>query len=385
MSRRKLTTAAAAVLVSVAGGGVLFVTHAGAATTVSTPQKPAGWSYAQDPTYPTDAPAEYSADEPRSGNGSLKFAMTTNPDYRELDHAADVPLADVNEISYEWRKASTPDQPGNANGTAADAYVIYIDDGGDADIPLVWEPIYNHSYPGNKLPLNSWQTETGMQNGLWTVGGPQSETRPLTPFATIQSDHEDATVTGYGIYSGSGTNGIITYVDNVSLNGTNTNFELDPPPATTVTVTVSPQGRKDQTFAHGGNAALGSVTVSSWVDIERTTTTTNGASTTTYRVRAHTRMAEVSKVLRDQITLARLGAPGRVLADNTTVVSSGTTEPAVVESTTPFQKVNAGTTCAKPVQLQARGTGDVRWTDGGLSQGLSVLSALTTSKVCLPA
>jgi hypothetical protein len=137
-------------------------------------------------------------------------------------------------------------------------------------------------------------------------------------------------------------------------------------------------GETSKTYSHYGNPALGQFTIQTWVD-ERFDTTTGATA-----VRGHGRIVKVSKVVRTQVELVRLGrVAGGVLAENTTFVNSGTAPYA--ERVTAWVPVGDQFACADASPLWNRTSGSARWADGTLSSKVSLLGKPTEVEFCYPA
>ena len=151
---------------------------AAAANTIVTPANPDGWA----PTdVRTNATVGITADNARSGLGSLKFTTNTlvnGQDKADFTKTWAVPgrtLAALSDVSYEfYRDASSTtathyapvlrllfSNDNNTPGNAADDHVGY----------LIWEPNYNGF---GAIPTNAWQAENLFADNFWMryVAGP---------------------------------------------------------------------------------------------------------------------------------------------------------------------------------------------------------------------
>jgi hypothetical protein len=359
-----------------------LATSASAATTVSTPASPAGWSVANrpggagvrlDPTYAAN-PA------PHLGGGALRLNTPAEDDQVATYYAVtDTSIGDVDELSFDWYKTSTPVQGGSAGQSVA--YVVWVKPNLDPDpaeplVPLTWEPLYqpNIIHPDNVLPTNVW-----MHSNLTAAGtNCWGDTGECHTWQSFQAQYPFGVVVAYGLNQGTSNPGVVSYADNVSFRGNAVNFELNPPAPNPPTVTVAPQGTTSQTWSHGGNPALGGIKVEAWVDIERTCSNTNVC---TYRVRGHDRVSKVGSTVRVQSDAARLGSPDRagyLAADGAR--NSGN-DNSSVESMTPWVAVRAGTLCSNPFRLWTGVTASARWADTK-STTVTARSNATTSRVC---
>lgn len=135
-------------------------------------------------------------------------------------------------------------------------------------------------------------------------------------------------------------------------------------------------GDADHTFYHLGNPAAGSVTVEVWVD-ERDTDTHD------YFLRGHVRVTKGAKATRVQVDLVRLGratGAGGTLVQTTVSRNSGAAQS--VEMTTDWVQVLDSFECPDPFEAWTRGTASVRWTDGRLSTGVTLLGGRSEIDYC---
>ena len=366
-----------AVLTAVSAALVATTPASAAAVATSTPSAPAGWSVDNRPGGAGDrVDPVYSGEQPRSGNGSLRFDTPAEESQVATYHALNGKLAAVNSLSFDWLKANTPVSGGSAGQSVS--FVLWLDEDGDPSTAdpaaMQWEPVYNgYGAPGNVLPTGAWQHSNLLADGT-NCWGDTGECHTFQEFQT--KTYPNATMTAFGFNQGTSNPSVVSYADNPEVNGVTTNFELD---NTTTTVTVSPQATTSADYAVGN----GNARVTAWVDIERTTKTTGSATTRSYRVRSHTRVAELNGIGSVQSDLSRLGTPTAVLTENTSPANGGALSQ--VDSVSPWVAVGAATACDNPVALRARGTGSARADNKVLRTGMTVLTPLTTSQVCLPA
>ncbi len=234
---------------------------AAAANTIVTPANPDGWG----PTdVRTNATVGITADNARSGLGSLKFTTNTivsGQDKADFTKTWAVPartLAALTDVSYEfYRDASSTtathfapvlrllfSNDNNTPGNAADDHTGY----------LVWEPNYNGF---GAIPTNAWQAENIFSDYFWMryVGGPNNNgvcEKTIQNFAVTLNDWKTANPQGqpgdcvapnlgsgttylYGVNTGVGSGWGATflgYVDNVVVafgaDVVSANFEPNP-------------------------------------------------------------------------------------------------------------------------------------------------------------
>jgi hypothetical protein len=137
---------------------------------------------------------------------------------------------------------------------------------------------------------------------------------------------------------------------------------------------ITPDGWTEKTWAHFGNWTKGEVSAESWTDLNWpcSGTTDNDQDCMIEDVRGHSLVRKVYKVTRTEIDFTRLGRyPAGVLAVNDTNLNSGTLP--VIEHRTPWVQV-AQFCGAEDFRTWTRVTFAVRWSDGRLTKGLSLLS-----------
>lgn len=210
---------------------------AAATTVVVTPANQQGWTAA------TGAGGVLSTvAEPTAPGGRAVLQMTTtasNDSYAEYDHEANVPLAQVTQLSFATRQVSGPSY-------ADPAYYIYVDLNGAApggEVPFVYEVYYNGTVqPG---VWQQWDVAAGL---LWTGytftdgscavvgtgGGP-----PTYTLAGLKAACPNAVVIGFGVFAGSYNPNYVVQTDLVNFNGTIYDFEQF------VTPTTKDQCKKD--------------------------------------------------------------------------------------------------------------------------------------------
>lgn len=204
-------TAVALVAVNIATDSA----QASPTTIVSTPTNPNGW-YTEDV-----APTYVSTPSPTDGLGQLKFDTplpASKNNYFHLTGPSGVPLAGVSGLAYSVKNSSGGPE------AAYDMEVLTTGTGGYTT--LVWEPYQN----GNPLVANgAWNRYTNLESGKWwsshianPAPGSQSSPQLLSFF---QATYPNATAITYAVGQGSHNAGSISYVDDVSFEGTTTNFE----------------------------------------------------------------------------------------------------------------------------------------------------------------
>ncbi len=122
-----------------------------------------------------------------------------------------------------------------------------------------------------------------------------------------------------------------------------------------------------------GNPAYGEVRAEVWVDHWDDDVDGDGLADREF-IRGHARVCKLSKALRVQVDLVRLGnyTHGGVLAENRTLRNSGTATCA--ESVTAWVPVTSSTNCPNPFEGIARGTFSIRWSNTGRLSQVSFLS-----------
>jgi hypothetical protein len=184
-------------------------------TIVSTPTNTNGW-FTED-----GAPAYVADPAAIDGLGELQYGTSTSSskvNYFHATGASGVPLSGVNGLSYSVR---------NSSGGPEAAYDMEVFTTGTAGYTtLVWEP-YQNGFP--LVASGAWNTYSNLENGRWwsthffgTGAGSQSSPQPLSFFQTA---YPNANVVTYGVGQGSGNPGSVSFVDDVSFEGTTTNFE----------------------------------------------------------------------------------------------------------------------------------------------------------------
>lgn len=141
-------------------------------------------------------------------------------------------------------------------------------------------------------------------------------------------------------------------------------------------------GETVRSFYHYGNPALGEFRTSVWVDEWLDDVDGDGVPDRQL-IRGHARNCKVSKVLRTQVDLVRLGnaTQGGIFDETTTPVNSGTAPCA--DSTTDWILVTEPPACAETFEAWTRGTFSARWSDYRLSSNVSYLSDRSGWEWCL--
>lgn len=212
--KRLIALCAAAVGVS-----VWAATAIAAATVVVTPANTQGWSTAD--TRPGGT-VTYVADASAPGGSALRLTTdATNAAKAQYMHAANVPLADVSELSYSTKQ--------NAGPAVADASYQLVITTATGYTTLVYEPYWN----GTVTP-GAWQTWDVASGQFWSSkdlvcsngelkpggGGP-----PLYTLADVESACPDATVAGFGVNVGTYNPNYDVETDLVDFNGTTYDFQ----------------------------------------------------------------------------------------------------------------------------------------------------------------
>jgi hypothetical protein len=246
---KKWMAAVAALAVAAVGGFMVFGQGgASAATAKSTPSHTASWAGSGRVPRPSYVGEQHPT---ASDFGSLKFVTTATTPQRAYYRPASGKLSDIDQMSYQWFKApDAADAPAGAAGQVT-AYVLWFDvnDAAENVFAAVYEPVYEVNpdgtarYPGNVLPTGAWQTANLFApSARWYVA--QDDPQKYTPFSDIQARFPNATLNLVGLNQGSGNDGVTSYVDHVSLNGDDTDFETDPTPGILSAVLSQPGSTK---------------------------------------------------------------------------------------------------------------------------------------------
>ncbi|MFZ1414109.1 MAG: Calx-beta domain-containing protein [Defluviicoccus sp.] len=196
-------------------------------------------------------------DQPRSGDGSLKQALTAGADKSGVSFgfaAGDLShlLGDLSAVSYEWFRDVSSTNPDGQHPSLK----LFVDgDGSDATtndrVTMVFEGAYNGR---TVAPEGTWVTDVATAANFWvfhsaTSGYPGAPgvvevydktlaewiAEAVTFGGWTDPIGANAVVRGVAIESGSGWNGLFTgYVDNVNVSFANAsdviaNFEVAPP------------------------------------------------------------------------------------------------------------------------------------------------------------
>lgn len=203
-----------------------FAAKAAGNTVVVTPANTQGWSTADTRpggavNYVSDATSPYPS-------GALQLTTdATNTAKAQYLHAADnVPLSDVNALSYYTKQNSGP-------AVADPSYQLAVDLNGSAAggfTNLVYEPYWN----GTVAP-GTWQQWDVASGQFWSsstftdgtcsvvngAGGP-----PFYTLADLQANCPDAVVVGYGVNIGTFNPNYNVETDGFVFNDTTYDFEL---------------------------------------------------------------------------------------------------------------------------------------------------------------
>ena len=229
------TLAAAVILASNSAIALPFVLPQRAfAATAITPSSMGSWS----PVTTTGGTVSFTAVAGApSGAGAAKLVTINDNDSRArltTNEFSGTALADVTEASY-WSKV---DAASNAAGSVS--YSINVDTDGDLSTTadrtsLNHEPYWQNAGSPDPAPVvhgtwQEWDVAAGLFWSSATVsgfaagaGGP-----PLYTLAEAKALAPAAKVVSVSVYIGSYNPSYVTYVDLVSFNGTEYNFEADP-------------------------------------------------------------------------------------------------------------------------------------------------------------
>ena len=205
-------------------------------TMVVTPTNQQGWSTAD--TRPGGAVGFVVDSIAPSGNGALQLTTDpTNEAKAQYMHAANVPLADVTELSYYTRQISASFAEGEAS------YQLPVCLGGVVGTncigftTFVFEPYENPGLgtPGGTVIPNVWQ-QWDVDSGLfWSSrtasgGGACNTTAgaggaPFYTLAGLKSVCPNAVVVGFGVNIGTYNPSYNVYTDLFNFNGTVYDFE----------------------------------------------------------------------------------------------------------------------------------------------------------------
>jgi hypothetical protein len=206
-------------------------------TIVVTPTNQQGWSTADTrPGGTVDFVVDASAP---SGIGALQ--LTTNATMAakaQYLHAASIPLADVNDLSYYTRQVNAPLFPG-----ADPSYQLIVCLGGVTPsgcagfTTFVFEPYENPGFgtPGFGVIPNIWQKWDVSAGDFWSSrtasgGGTCTTTAgnggaPFYTLAVLKTMCPNAVVAGFGVNIGSNNPSYNVYTDKFNFNGTTYDFE----------------------------------------------------------------------------------------------------------------------------------------------------------------
>jgi len=215
----------------VAAVSMPFAAHAVATQVVVTPSNMQGWT--TDDTRPGGA-VNFVADPTAPGTphtGALQLTTdATTTSKAQYMHAANIPLANVTELSYATKQNSAPfDQ-------AAASYQLPVCLGGvsgttcNGFTTLVYEP-----YENGTVTQGNWQTWNVANGQFWssrtaTDGASCNLTAgaggaPFYTLANLKTNCPNATVVGFGVNIGSNNPSYNVETDLVNFNGTTYNFE----------------------------------------------------------------------------------------------------------------------------------------------------------------
>lgn len=176
---------------------------------------------------------------PPLGVGSAEMRTPDNPSKVQLftDLFEGTTLASIRAISYSTLRSAAPT---GSPATAALNIAVDLDNSGTFDGTLVYEPYMNGGDPGANV-WKTWDAYAG-GNGKWWYTKAGTAANPIaalnacgqaTPcaFSTYQSAAPFARVRGgLGLNQGTFNAGVVSYVDNLTINTTSSasTFDLDP-------------------------------------------------------------------------------------------------------------------------------------------------------------
>ena len=231
--KQVMSGAVAAVVMSI---GMPLSALAASSTVTVTQQNQQGWSTADTRTGGTISFIKDSTSPAPSGALQLRTDATTTSKAQYL-HAANVPLTDVNSLSYYTKNISL---------TRADADPSYqlptcllgLDAPKTEKNPIgcngfttfVFEP-----YQNGTVMSNDWQNWNVLNGQLWssrTVGSGTCQTvngaggPPFYSLAAIKTSCPKAVVVGFGVNIGSNNPNFTVETDLVNFNGTSYDFQF---------------------------------------------------------------------------------------------------------------------------------------------------------------
>lgn len=213
-----------------------FAAKAAGTQVVVTPTNTQGWStadtrpggavnFVNDSTAPGNPHAgalQLTTDN--SNNGAVPPTFTAKAQYL---HEANVPLANVSELSYSTMQNSASFPQGDPS------YQLLVNLGGTTGFTtLVFEP-YENTSQGIVTP-GSWQSWNVATGDMWSSRSYSGGTctvvaggggAPYYTLAQLQSNCPDAVVVGFGVNVGSNNPNYDVEADLVDFNGTTYNFE----------------------------------------------------------------------------------------------------------------------------------------------------------------
>ncbi len=190
-------------------------------TLVVTPSNPQGWTTGD--TRPGGS-AAITTSRPRSGIGSLELNTNGSAAKAQFQRNADYgQLSNVTQLSFDWNRSSTS----TALGHLAPALQLSGFNSNSQFYTLTWERVYN----ANTTPTDTWVSENLTSQLFWVrIGGVNydqpADMRTLGAWLSDSRIGQNASVFSLLVNAGSGwANQFQGFADNVSINGTNFNFE----------------------------------------------------------------------------------------------------------------------------------------------------------------
>jgi hypothetical protein len=232
---------------SILGAGVALALVAGtayAATVVVHPGDMDGWTSNTSGTS-SSVTFENGPGTPPLGSGSVELSVGADGNgaaqVRNASYGGTL-LSSLTELSY----STFVDQDGS--GGQAPYIILHVDYTNDGvyDDLLFFEPVYQDasffpSNPQSSIVLDTWQTWDALIGGWWSVNGtagatPGTGVKSLQDILAVESDATIVnTASGLGglrVVAGFGAgawDNFVGNVDNVTVNGTTYDFELEEP------------------------------------------------------------------------------------------------------------------------------------------------------------
>lgn len=239
MKLRKTWILASALMVTLGLAIVLPIarTYSAGPTIVVTPTNQQGWSTAD--TRPGGTVSFVVDSSAPSGVGALQLTTdATTAAKAQYLHAASIPLADVNDLSYYTRQVNAPLFPGADPSYQLIVCLAGVTPSGCAGFTtFVFEPYENPGLgtPGGVVIPDAWQKWNVSAGQFWssrsyTDGGSCTVVAgaggaPFYPLAVLKTMCPNAVVEGFGVNIGSNNPSYNVYTDLFNFNGTTYDFE----------------------------------------------------------------------------------------------------------------------------------------------------------------